>query len=94
MKHKNGNTPASRFFFRRVRNIYDYCKGNNKLIRNCKVPKIGDLVFYSRWHVAMVTEVYKDGTYNEIEASPWTFFTVEHKNKKWVPKDVGRILLD
>ncbi len=42
--------------------------------------------------MSFVSEVHKNGTYDEIEASPLTFFTLEHKNKKWVAKDVGRIL--
>ena len=87
-----GNDPSSKFFFRRVRNLYDYCKANNKLIKNCMTPQKGDLIFYGRWHIALVGEVYKDGTYDKIESSPFTFFTLEHKNKKWIAMDVGRIL--
>jgi len=92
--YENGiNTPVTSFFFRRTRNLYSYCKANNKLIRKYKFPKAGDLIFNkAKTHISMVTEVHDDGTYNEIENAPWTVFTVEHKNKVWIPKDIGRIL--
>lgn len=86
------NTPASPFFYRRVRNYYSFFEANNKLIRDCEQPQAGDLVFYGKYHVALVTGVHHDGTYDEIETAPWTGFVVEHQNKKWVPIDVGRIL--
>jgi hypothetical protein len=86
------NTPATPFFFRRTRNLYSYCRANNKLIISCTAPQPADLIFYGQNHIALVAEVHNDGTYNEIENAPWTYFTVEHKNKKWVPIYVGRIL--
>lgn len=91
--YENGiNTPSTSFFFRRTRNLYSYCKANNKLILKCKKPKPGDLIFYGQVHISMVSQVNEDGTYNEIENAPWTVFTIEHKNKDWIPIDVGRIL--
>jgi hypothetical protein len=89
---KGNNTPSTSFFYRRTRNLYSYCKANNKLILNCNSPRPCDLIFYGQVHIAIVTEVHNNGTYNEIENAPWTIFTVEHKNKKWTPIDVGRIL--
>lgn len=86
------NTPSTSFFYRRTRNYYRYFELNNKLIKNCESPKVGDLVFYGKDHIALVSEVHDDGTYNEIETAPWTIFAVEHKNKKWENRDVGRIL--
>lgn len=91
--YENGiNTPSTSFFFRRTRNLYSYCEANNKLIKKCKSPKAGDLIFHGKVHISMVSEVHENGTYNEIENAPWTIFTVEHKNKEWIPIDVGRII--
>jgi uncharacterized protein YijF (DUF1287 family) len=86
------NTPASPFFGRRVRNLYVYCHGNGCLIEKCGEPKVGDLVFYGRVHVALVVEVHGDGTYDEIEAAPAALVVAEHRHKRWVARDVGRIL--
>jgi len=86
------NTPDTPFFFRRVRNVYDFAKGNDLLIEKAKTPEIGDIVFYGKYHATFVTEVYKDGTYDEVEAHPKLIFVQEHKKKEWVPRDVARIL--
>lgn len=86
------NTPKTPFFFRRVRNVYDYAKGNQKLIKNAETPKVADIVFYGRYHATLVTAVYADGTYDEIEADPNYIFVVDHHHKKWVPRDVARLL--
>jgi uncharacterized protein YijF (DUF1287 family) len=86
------NTPASPFFCRRVRNLYAYCLGNGCLIAGCAEPRVGDLVFYGRMHVALVTGVHGDGTYDEVEAAPRAVFVVEHEKKRWLARDVGRIL--
>lgn len=92
---ENGvNRPDTPFFFRRTRNLYSYCQANGKLLRNCTSPRPGDVVFYGRFHIALVVEVHGDGTYHEVETAPWTICSVEHKDKKWVPIDVGRILLE
>lgn len=90
---ENGvNLPNTQYFFRRTRNLYTYCENNGKLIENCQSPKPCDLIFYGKYHIAMVTTVNDDGTYNEIETAPWTMFVIEFKNKVWKPKTVGRIL--
>ena len=86
------NLPNSPFFFRRTRNLYSYCQANNRLILNCRKPKPGDVIFYSRFHIALVIEVHNNGKYDEIETAPWTIFVVEHKNREWKPKNIGRIL--
>ena len=89
---ENGNNlPNTPFFFRRTRNLYSYCQANGRLFVNCKNPKPGDVIFHGRFHISIITEIHKDGTYNEIETAPWTIIAVEHKNKKWEPMDVGRI---
>lgn len=86
------NTPSTIFFFRRVENFYAYCKYNNRLIINCKTPKVGDLIFYGQGHVSIISEVHSDGTINEIETNRKTIFVVEHVNKKWANETIGRIL--
>jgi len=90
---QNGmNTPDTPYFFRRVRNVYDYADGNGYLIHKSKTPAVGDIVFYGRYHAAMVTKVYNNGTYDEVEADPKLIFVQKHIHKKWQPRDVGRIL--
>jgi len=90
---RNGtNTPNTQFFFRRVSNLFVYCRNSNKLIEKCLVPRIGDIVFYGTGHVTLVSDVHNDGTYDELETHPGTIVVIEHKNKKWVPRNVGRIL--
>jgi hypothetical protein len=71
--------------------LYSFCQANGFLIQQCKTPKPGDLLFYGKYHIAMVSEVHGNKTYHEIENAPWTAFAVEHKNKTWQPRDVGRI---
>ncbi|HEX7064178.1 MAG TPA: DUF1287 domain-containing protein, partial [Bacillales bacterium] len=90
---ENGiNTPATNYFFRRVRNVYDFAKGNGLLIEKAAQPKVGDIVFYSQFHATLVVGVYPDGTYDEVEADPDLIFVKEHHHKKWEPRDVARIL--
>ena len=86
------NTPATSFFFRRVQNYYTYCENNGLLIKQCMQPQQGDLVFYGKNHVTLVSKSNNDGTYNEIESIGSGIIVQEHINKKWVTKDVGRIL--
>jgi uncharacterized protein YijF (DUF1287 family) len=90
---QNGmNTPGTPYFFRRVRNVYDYAKGNGLLIQHSPTPKVDDIVFYGRYHATMVVNVYPDGTYDEVEAHPKLIFVQKHTHKKWQPRDVARIL--
>lgn len=85
------NTPDTPFFFRRVINYYTYCENNGSLIKQCTRPQKGDLVFYGKEHIALVSKDNDDGTYNEIEAIGSGIIVQEHINKKWETKDVGRI---
>ena len=97
---KNGNTPGNPYFSRRARNLYDYCKGNNKFISLDKNPQIGDVVFYrskqdvSVSHIALISIVKSNNSYWVIEAYP--VFTAELSNSKvekrgWIPVAFGRI---
>ncbi|MFD2045457.1 DUF1287 domain-containing protein [Ornithinibacillus salinisoli] len=88
---EGSNTPDTPFFYRRVRNVYDYAKGNDLLIRQADTPQIGDIVFYGRYHATLVTYVHEDGTYDEVEAHPKLIFVKEHKKKEWQPRDVARL---
>jgi len=90
---QNGlNTPDTPYFFRRVRNVFDFAAGNGYLIHNSKTPEAGDIVFYGRYHATMVTRVYQDGTYDEVEADPKLIFVQKHIHKKWHQRDVARFL--
>lgn len=90
---QNGmNTPDTPYFFRRVRNVYDFAKGNGYFIKNSTTPEVGDIVFYGRYHATMVVKVYSDGTYDEVEAHPKLIFVKKHTHKKWQPHDVARLL--
>lgn len=90
---ENGiNEPNTDFFFRRTRNLYSYCKANNRLIKNCLNPKPGDVIFHSRFHISLIIKVNDDGTINEVETAPWTVFAKEHKNRPWKNHDIGRLL--
>ncbi|MCO7125383.1 DUF1287 domain-containing protein [Sporolactobacillus shoreicorticis] len=90
---QNGtNTPATPYFYRRVRNVYDYAKANGMLVRRASKPKIGDIVFYSRYHATLVVGTHKDGTYDEVSASPEKIYTRENLHKKWKVRDVARLL--
>ncbi|RDI47983.1 DUF1287 domain-containing protein [Falsibacillus pallidus] len=86
------NTPDTPYFYRRVRNVYDFAEGNGLIIKKAEKPQVGDIVFYGRYHATLVTAVHADGTYNEVEAHPKLIIVQEHKRKKWTPRDVARIL--
>ncbi|MFX3616920.1 MAG: DUF1287 domain-containing protein [Sporolactobacillus sp.] len=86
------NTPATPFFYRRVRNVYDYAKTNGLLIRKTVKPRTGDIVFYSRYHATLVVGTHADGTYDEVEANPEQIVVRKHLHKKWKPRDVARLL--
>ncbi|WP_027724838.1 thrombospondin type 3 repeat-containing protein [Tuberibacillus calidus] len=95
-KHYNtengGNTPETPYFFRRVRNVYDYAQGNGFLVKDSLQPRVGDIVFYGRYHATLVTKVYQNGYYDEIEADPKLIFVKKHVHKKWQPHDVARLI--
>lgn len=86
------NTPATPYFYRRVRNVYDYARTNGMLVPQAAKPKVGDIVFYSRYHATLVVGTHKDGTYDEVEAKPNQIFVREHVKKKWKVRDVARLL--
>lgn len=89
---KGTNTPATPYFYRRVRNVYDYARNNGQLVANATYPKVGDIVFYSRYHATLVVGTYSDGTYDEVEASPKQVYVRDHVHKKWKKRDVARLL--
>lgn len=86
------NTPATPYFYRRVRNVYDYARANGMLVRQAAKPKVGDIVFYSRYHATLVIGTHKDGTYDEVSASPEKIYTRDNLHKKWKIRDVARLL--
>ena len=63
------NAPDNRFFYRRVRNYYDLFE-NHPALEAAATPRPGDLVFFGRWHIAVVTEVSPDGAWRAVEATP------------------------
>lgn len=100
---KNGNTPNNPYFSRRARNLYAYCKANNKLIALNTNPRVGDVVFYkskqdaSISHVALISMIINNNSYWVIEAYP--ILTAEILNSKvekrgWIPVAFGRIKSD
>lgn len=88
---KAGNVPDTPFFVRRVRNLYAYCRANNKLMHNPPELKTGDLIFPNTSHIAIISATYPDGTYDVVENAPWTFMTVEYR-LAGSQRDVCRIL--
>lgn len=63
------NSPDNRFFYRRVRNYNDLFRSHPSLAAS-PAPQAGDLAFFGRWHIALVTEVAPDGSWRAVEASP------------------------
>ena len=63
------NSPDNRFFYRRVRNYNDLFR-RHPALEAAPTPRAGDLAFFGRWHIALVTEVAGDGTWRAVEASP------------------------
>lgn len=99
---RDWNIPQNPFFHRRARNLYDYCKGNNRLIHLNHRPKVGDVVFYTKKqgdiisHIALITKV-EDDSYWVIESAPETILSKETANKNvenrgWIPVAFGRII--
>ena len=68
-KIEPNNTPGNPFFYRRVRN-YAPLFQRHPLLMASKEPQPGDLAFYGAFHIALVVDVRKDGTFDVIEASP------------------------
>ncbi|MEK7858764.1 MAG: hypothetical protein AAB320_06435 [Elusimicrobiota bacterium] len=63
------NPPSSSFFYRRVRNYHPLFQHHPALLADT-VPKVGDWVFYGKFHIALVVDVGADGSFRVIEASP------------------------
>jgi hypothetical protein len=87
---KYQDSPTTGYFFRRTRNIHQFCEDKNFLIRRCKKPEVGDIVFYGQYHVALVTRILDKGRYCQIEALPNQIIVMETE-KVWKNNDVGRI---
>lgn len=63
------NSPDNRFFYRRVRNYNDLFRRHPDLEAS-PAPRPGDLAFFGRWHIALVTEAAPDGSWRAVEATP------------------------
>lgn len=61
------NPPHGPFFVRRVRNYSDLFSNHPDLEVSAS-PRPGDLAFYGRWHIGLVTRVSPDGSYRVAEA--------------------------
>ncbi|MDE2292162.1 MAG: hypothetical protein KGL53_08775 [Elusimicrobia bacterium] len=71
-----GNAPSNRFFYRRVRNYVDLFR-RDPALEASETPRPGDLAFFGRWHVALVTHGGLDGTWKAVEASGPSVFVRE-----------------
>lgn len=84
------NSPDNRFFYRRVRNYNDLFR-NHPALKTSPTPKAGDLVFFGRWHIALVTEVGPDGAWKAVEASPRVWGVKEsgseYLERQWGPPE-------
>lgn len=70
------NPAAGPFFARRVRNYSDLFRHHPGLEVSSS-PQAGDLAFFGRWHVGLVTEVDAAGRYKVVEASGPSVFVRE-----------------
>lgn len=89
------NAPDNRFFYRRVRNYNDLFR-NHPALEASPTPKAGDLAFFGRWHIALVTEATPDGAWRAVEATPRVWGVKESGNdyleKLWgKPEFFGRL---
>lgn len=89
------NFPSNKFFYRRVRNYFDLFK-NHSMLEAGVTPRVGDWAFYGRIHIAMVTIVNEDGSYDLIEANGERMRVVrstsEYMEESWgVPSFFGRV---
>ena len=62
------NTPEDKFFARRVRNFRPYCAAHGFILEKDTALQPGDLVIFSRGHIAMIEKV-KGDDYITIESS-------------------------
>lgn len=89
------NSPDNRFFYRRVRNYNDLFR-NHPALEASATPRPGDLVFFGRWHIALVTEATPDGDWRAVEATPRVWGVKESGHdylvKQWGPPEFfGRL---
>lgn len=89
------NSPDNRFFYRRVRNYNDLFR-NHPALEASSTPQPGDLAFFGRWHIALVTDAAPDGTWRAVEATPRVWGVKESGNayleRQWgAPEFFGRI---
>jgi hypothetical protein len=52
-------------------------------------PRPGDLVFFGRWHIALVTEVSPDGAWRAVEATP-RVWGIKESGNDYLVKQWGR----
>jgi len=96
-------SPGDPFFHRRARNLYAYCKGNDRLDLHGP-PQPGDVVFMSRTpnsaisHIAVVSQVQSDGSYSVVEASRDYLYATREVDgadlfrRGWLFRGFGRVL--
>lgn len=90
------NSPKDPFFYRRVRNYNDLFRRHPDL-QAAKRPRAGDLAFFGRTHIALVTEVLPDGSWRAVEATPRVWGVKESGSEyltgQWgAPAFFGRLL--
>jgi len=89
--NENGiNGINTKYFYRRSRNIKQFCINKGYYIEKCSNPLPGDIIFYGDYHVALVTSPLMNGYIKQIEALPNQIVVMELK-KKWNNNSVGRI---
>ncbi len=100
---KRDGRPGDPFFDRRARNLYSYCK-NNACLDMVGPPKPGDVVFMSHgpasWisHIALVSAVGADGSYEVVEASRDEWYVTREEDgetmlgRGWTFRGFGRPL--
>ena len=64
------------FFYRRVRNYFNLFK-NHPCLEVSSSPRPGDLAFYGKTHIAVVTSVTDEEKFKVIEASPYRLRVVK-----------------
>lgn len=92
------NAPDNRFFYRRVRNYNDLFR-NHPSLEASPTPRAGDLAFFGRWHIALVTEATPDGAWRAVEATPRVWGVKESGNdylqRQWgAPEFFGRLKVE
>jgi len=82
------NRPDNEFFYRRVRNYYPLFKNHPDLEASDK-PQPGDWAFFGNFHIALVSSIMPDGTYQVVEANPnWLYVRIS--DQKYMDKTWGR----